>query len=99
MRKHLFVQEGLCALEHQHPPQLGGGDLRHRVFYKIYPVSGIFILPLFFCNGCLFSLIATVEYRKGDAAQDPLRFLPGMEGQEHVRSHKQHQFILGITLL
>ena len=89
----------LAAALSQPLPQLRGGDIHHPRnsqckdtragvgAVEIVPLDGKELL------GVLFGATEGSDARQG---QDGLRVMPGLEGEEHIRSHQQPQLIVGV---
>ena len=86
------------AAEGQKPAHLGGGNDDHVVVHQDDLGSLGFQGFLLLESRGLLSLVPPVENPQGRFPQNLLRILPGVEGQEHVRAHEQHQLRPGVQL-
>ena len=85
----------------QRGTDIGGGQLDQlRVLQKgdlcLIPLLQSLLLPL---HGGADILLHPAERRNTCNAANDLRFMPCVKGQEHIRSHQQPQFCIGILLL
>ena len=99
VRRHAGGQERPRAVERQHPPQLGGGNIDNVIFHQSDFCPPLFQLCLTFGNGGFFSLVSPVENAQLHIFQDVVWLLPLIEAQEHIAAHEQNQLRIRIALL
>ena len=97
---HRFRQVLFSRTVGQCLPDICGGHLDHIIVANSFPPGAVGLLqkPLLTSEGLILIGLQAAERTDIGKGQDHIRLVPGVEGQKHIRSHQQPEFILRIPV-